>query len=169
MIQPYEQIAKEFAEHPVRTAEVPVEHFISQPLPTLRWSRPAHAWFACPAARIPGQPLELDTPERWWAIGAEHGRLLAYALVSAVRFADPMPKGPMIVRPVGGALSAVREDRRLFGALLTEVAPAFFAGERGDRTVRSDLAEILGQVLPADAMSWYQGLARDFFDWLEWS
>ena len=114
-----------------------MEHFISQPLPTLRWSRPAYAGFACPAARIPPQPLELDTPDRCWAISAEHGRLLAYALVSAIPFMDSMPEGPVTVRPAGRTLSAVREDRRLFGELMTAAAPAFFAGESGDRTVRS--------------------------------
>jgi hypothetical protein len=167
MIQPYEQIAKEFAEHPLRAAEVAVEHFISQPLPTLRWSRPAYAGFACPAARVPGQPLQLGTPDRWWAIGAEDGRLLAYALVSAVPFADPMPPGPVTVRPAGRSLSAVREDRRVFGELLTEAAPAFFAGEAGDPAVRGDLAEMLRQVLPAEAMPWHRGLTGDFLDWLE--
>ncbi len=167
MIQPYEQAAKEFAEHPLRTAEVPVEHHISHPLPTLRWASPAYAGFAGPAVRIPRQPLELGTPDRWWAIGAEHGRLLAYGLVSAVPFMDLMPEGPVTVPAAGRALSAVREDRRLFGELLTAMAPAFFAGESGDGTVRGDLAEILSQVLPAEVMPWYRGLTPDFFDWLE--
>lgn len=167
MIQPYELAAKAFAEHPLRNAEVPVEHFISQPLPTLRWARPAYAGFACPAARKPRQPLELDAPDRWWVTTAEHGRLLAYALVAAVPFMDSMPEDPVTVRPAGRALSAVREDHRLLGELMTAAAPAFFAGESGDRTIRSDLAEILSQVLPAETRPWYQGLTPDFFEWLE--
>lgn len=167
MIQPYERMAKEFAEHPIRMAEVPVEHFISQPLPTLRWSRPAYAGFAGPATRIPGQPLELGTPDRWWVIGAEHGRLLAYALVSVIPFADSIPEGPVTVRPAGRSLSAVREDRRLLGELMADAVTAFFAGESGDSTARGDLAEVLGQVLPPETMPWYRGLTPDFFDWLE--
>lgn len=169
MTRHYDQVAKEFAEHPLRTAEVPMEHFTSRPLPTMRWSGPAYAVFACPAVRVPGEPLRLDVPDRWWVLDAQHGRLLAYALVSAVPFADPMPEGPVTVRPTGRALSAVREDRRLFGELLTEVAPAFFAGESGDSTLRSDLREMVAQVLPAEAMSWHRALTPDFFSWLEQS
>ena len=51
--------------------------------------------------------------------------------------------------------------------LLTAMAPAFFAGDSGDGTVRGDLAEILSQVRPAEVMPWYRGLTPDFFDWLE--
>jgi hypothetical protein len=167
MIQPYERAAKEFAEHPLLTAEVPVEHFVSQPLPTLRWSRPAYAGFAGPATRTPRQPLELGTPDRWWAIGADHGRLLAYALVSVIPFAASIPEGPVTVQPTGRSLSAVREDRRLLGELLTDTVPAFFGGDSGDSAARGDLAEVLRQVLPAETMPWYRALTADFFDWLE--
>ncbi len=167
MIQPYDRAAKEFAEHPVRVAEVPVEHFISQPLPTLRWTRPAYAGFACPAIRIPGQPLELGTPDRFWAIGAEHGRLLVYALLRVIDFAESIPEGPVTVRSAGRSLSAVREDRRQLGELLTDAVPAFFGGESGDSTVRADLAEVLAHVLPPEAKPWYRALTPDFFDWLE--
>jgi len=167
MIQPYERAAKEFTEHPLLTAEVPVEHFVSQPLPTLRWSRPAYAGFACPATRIPGEPLELDTPDRWWAIGADHGRLLAYALVRMIPFAESIAEGPVTVRSAGRPLSAVREDRRLLGELLNGAAPAFFSGESGDATVRADLAEMLSHVLPREARPWHVALTPDFFGWLE--
>jgi hypothetical protein len=167
MIQPYERAEKEFAEHLLRTAEVPVEYFVSQPLPTLRWSGPAYAGFAGPARRIPGQPLELGTPDRWWAISADHGRLLAYALVTAVPFAESIPAGPVTVRPAGLSLSAVRDGRRLLGELLTDVAPAFFGGEDGDTAAQGDLAEVIGQILHAEAMPWYRALTPDFFGWLE--
>lgn len=166
MIQPYEQIAKEFAEHPVRIAEVAVEQFVSTALPTRRWSLPAYAVYTCSALRAPGEPLELDTPDSWLAIDAEYGTLLAYALVSLVPFADRVPEGPVTVPPVGRSLTAVREDRRRFGELMTQAAPAFFAGEGGDPAVRSDLAEMLSQVLPAETLPWYEGLTPDFFEWV---
>lgn len=166
MIQPYEEITKEFAGHPVRAAEVPVGHHVSPLLPTRRWSLPAYAAYTCPAVRLPEEPLELDTPDSWLAIDAENGSLLAYALVSVVPFADRLPEGPVTVRPVGRSLAAVREDRRRFGELMTEAAPAFFAGADGDPAVRSDLAEMLAQVLPAEALPWDEGLAPDFFAWV---
>jgi hypothetical protein len=167
MTQPYERAYKKFAVHQIRIAEVPVEHFISQALPTLRWSRPAYAGFAGPAMRIPGQPFKLGTPDRWWAISADHGRLLAYALVSAVPFAESIPAGPVTVQPVVQSLSAVEEGHRLLAQLLTGLAPAFFGGENGDAAARDELAEIIGQFLHAEAMPWYRALTPDFFSWLE--
>ncbi len=167
MIHPYEQAVKELAEHPLLTAEVPVEHFVSWLLPTLRWTRPGYAGFACPAVRIPRQHMELGNPVSWWVLSAENGKLLAYALTSVIPFADQLPEGPVTVRSAGRTLAAVREDRRRLGELLTAAAPAFFAGESGDGTVRADLAEMLGLVLPAETVPWYRAMARDFFDWLE--
>jgi hypothetical protein len=167
MIQPYERAEKEFAEHRIRTAEVPIEYFVSQPLPTLRWSRPAYAGFAGPARRIPGQPPKLGAPDRWWAISADHGRLLAYALVSAVPFAESIPAGPVTFRAADRSLSAVREGRRLLAELLTGLAPAFFGREDGDAAARDELAEVISQVLHAEAMPWYRALTPDFFGWLE--
>jgi hypothetical protein len=167
MIRPYDQAAKEFGAHLLRTAEVPVEHFVSEPLPTLRWSRPAYAGFAGPAAGIPPQPPKLGTPDRWWAIDAEIGRLLAYALVSVIPFAQSLPEGPVTMRAAGRPLSAAREDRRLLGELMTAAVPAFFSGESGDSTVRTDLTEVISQVLHPEVMPWYRALAQDFFEWLE--
>jgi hypothetical protein len=167
MIQTYDRAAKEFAEHLLRTAEVPVEDFVSDPLPTLRWSRPAYAGFACPAAGIPPQPLKLGAPVRWWAIGADDGRLLVYALVSVISFSDSPLEGPVTVRPAGRSFSAAKEDHRLLGQLMTAAVPAFFGGESGDGNLRGDLAGVIGQVLPPELMPWYEALAPDFFDWLE--
>lgn len=167
MIRTYDQAAKEFGAHVLRTTEIPVEYYVSEPLPTLRWSRPAYAGFASPAAGIPPQPPKLDTPDRWLAIGAEDGRLLAYALVSVIPFPQSFPEGPVTVQATGRSVSAALEDRRLLAELMTAAVPAFFGGESGDSTVRRDLAAVIGQVLPREVMPWYRALATDFFDWLE--
>ena len=50
---------------------------------------------------------------------------------------------------------------------MTAAAPAFFAGESGDPTVRADLIEIVGQVIKAEARPWSEGLTPDFYHWLE--
>ncbi|MCZ0984483.1 hypothetical protein O1M54_00170 [Streptomyces diastatochromogenes] len=82
-------------------AEVPLEHYVSTPLPTLRWGTPAYAVFAAPAVRAPRQPLLIDAPDRWWAVGITRPRLLMYALVSAAPFSDAPPDGPVTVSPSG--------------------------------------------------------------------
>jgi hypothetical protein len=167
MIQPYDRVAEEFTGHPLRVAEVPVEHYISELLPTMRWSRPAYAGFAAPAAAAPGEPLEVDTPDRWWGIDARNGGLLVYARVFVMAFPESLPEGPVTVQPTSRTLSAVTEGQKLLGELLTAAVPAFFGGESGDSDLRGDLAEVIGQVLPEELMPWYKALVPDFFDWLE--
>lgn len=164
---PYEQIRKEFAGHPVRQAEVPVEHSVSLPLPTLRWGAPAYAVFAGPARRVPGSPLELSTPDRWWALAAGGHRMLAYGLVSAVPFADELPPGPVTVVPAARSVAQAREGLRVLGELMDEAAPLFFRGEPGDETVRRDLAEALSAEIAEALRPWYAALVPDFFAWLE--
>jgi hypothetical protein len=167
MIRPYDRAAQEFAEHPLRTTEIPVEDYVSELLPTLRWSRPAYTGFAAPAAGSPGQPLTVGTPGPWWAFDADNGRLLAYALASEIPFPDPFLEGPVTVQPPNRSFSAVKEDRKLLGELMTAAVPAFFGGETGDGNLRGDLAGVIGQVVPQELMPWHKALARDFFDWLE--
>jgi hypothetical protein len=167
MIRPYNQAAKEFGAHLLRAAEVPLNNFVSEPLPTVRWSLPAYAGFAGPATGISPEAPAYGTPDCYWGIGAEDGRLVVYARVEAIPFAPSLPEGPLIVQGTGRSLSAALEDRRLFGELMTAAAPAFFSGENGDSIVRGDLAEVLGQVLPSELMPWYRAFAPDFFEWLE--
>ena len=93
--------------------------------------------------------------------------LLAYALTSEIPFPDPFPEGPVTVQPPNRSFSAVKEDRKLLGELMTAAVPAFFGGESGDGNLRGDLAGVIGQVLPPELMPWYEALAPDFFDWLE--
>ena len=52
----YGEIRQRQRTHVLRQTEVPVDHAVSLPLPTLRWGRPAYACFASPAIRRPGQP-----------------------------------------------------------------------------------------------------------------
>ena len=73
---------------------VPIEHAVSLPMPTMRWSSPVFAVFAGPALRRPGRPLELHPPDRWWAVDAESGDLVAYALTSHIALATHRSRSP---------------------------------------------------------------------------
>ncbi|MFD4722308.1 hypothetical protein ACFWOY_23300 [Streptomyces sp. NPDC058423] len=164
---PYEQARKEFTTHAVAQAEVPVGHFVSLPLPTLRWADPGYAGFAAPAVRTPGQPLVLGTPDRWWALGGRRRALLAYGLTAAVPFSAELRAGPVTVVSAGRSVASARENLRMLDECLNEAAPAFFRGEPGTPVARGDLDELLAAVLPAETLPWYRALTPDFFNWLE--
>jgi hypothetical protein len=164
---PYEQIRKNFAEHPVRYAEVPVEHAISLPIPTLRWSLPSFAGFAGPAVRAPARPLRLAPPDRWWALHAEGRPLIGYNLVSALPFSDDLGSDEAIVDRAGRSLTDLEEDLQVLNHLMDQAAAPFFAGSEIDAATGSDLLEVLTTHVTVAVVSWYRRLAPDFFQWLE--
>lgn len=162
----YRQVRKEFLDHPVRHAEVPVEHAISLPVPTLRWSLPGYGGFAGPATRAPGQPLRLGTPDRWWALHAEHHRLIGYGLIAAFPFAA-LGADQVLVDRSGRSVADAHEDLRLLDELMDQVAGSFLAGSASDAALRSDLLEALTTNVTDPILPWYRAFAPDFFSWLE--
>ncbi|GIH29429.1 hypothetical protein Aph01nite_77390 [Acrocarpospora phusangensis] len=162
----YEQIRKKIATHPLRQSEIPAEHYVSAPLPTLRWTTPAYAVFAAPAARAPGRPLRLSPPDRWWAMSARRRQVLVYAHQSVTPYGQ-IPTEAVTVTPTGRTFAQAKEDLRLFDELIGEAAPHFFRGETGPEPIRADVGEILHAVLPREGLPWFRALTPDFFDWLE--
>jgi hypothetical protein len=166
----YARARAEFGSHPLRTSEIPVEHEISLPVPTLRYGAPGYAGFAGPARRRPGQPLRLGAPDRWWALCAGRRGLLAYARTTAVPFTDE-PLGaewvelPLVTRDP----DAIGEDLRLLDSLAERAVPGFFGGQRGDAALRGDLLAVLTAHVTPAVIGWYRALAPDFFGWLEQS
>lgn len=63
-IMSYIELLKKQAKHPVRLAEVPLEHALSLPLPTKRCGTPGYAFFASPTVRADARSehLPLDAP-----------------------------------------------------------------------------------------------------------
>jgi hypothetical protein len=163
----YAQARKAFSEHVVRRAEVPVEHMISLPMPTTRWGGVSgYAGFACPARRRPGEPLTLSAPDRWWALGARRGELLAYARTAALPFGTLPPAERVTLPPVTRPVAAILEDLRVLDEAMERAIGPFFDGEPGDATLRGDLREIVRAQVPAEIRPWYQALTPDFFTWL---
>lgn len=165
---PYARMRKEFGEHAVRRAEVPVEYSVSLPMPTKHWAVPGYAGFACPALRAPRQPLRLRRPDRWWLLGAKGGELLAYARTSALPFAgaDPAPQ-TVTLPPATRSVAAALEDLRVLDETMERAITPFFAGEAGEPALRADLTAIIGlQAGAPQVLDWYRALAPDFFRWL---
>jgi hypothetical protein len=163
---PYRELRRAFAEHPVRRAEVPVEHAVSLPVPTLRWSVASFAGFAGPALRAPRQPLRLAPPDRWWAIDAGRCRLVAYGLAAALPFGAGAGPEPVAVDRGGRSLDAVEDDLRRLDELMDRAAAPFLSGAQGEAEVRGDLLEVLTLNVTDAVLPWYRALAPDFFGWL---
>lgn len=147
-------------------SDVPTEHYKSLPLPTLRWSAAGYASFASPCTRMPGHPLELSAPDRWWVRGAHTRGLVAYNLTVAVQFSADLDPTRLILSMSERTLAARIEDFTVFDELMDRVAPAFFAGETTDSILRQDAMQSLTALLPVGLTPWHRALAADFFEWL---
>jgi len=151
----------------LRQSEIPIEHAISLPMPTNRWGEPGYALFASPALRRPGQPVEQGGPDRWWVVSANGGNLIVYARSIAVRFSGTESWPSVTMPPVNRSIDEMRQALREIDEVMDALAPAFFAGEKGDAQLRGELASLLGSHLPEPLVPQYRELAPDFFAWLE--
>ena len=163
----YPEIRRRQAQLRIRLDEVPVEHHVSLPLPSLRGGEPAYACFAGPAVRAPGAPLRVGTPDRWWVVRATDLRLVTYALVRSVAFAPTLSPGPVLVPQTGRSMRELRADEELLDGLMTTAAARFFAGESPGGALADDLTGALATLVPAALMPWHRALTPDFFTWLD--
>jgi hypothetical protein len=163
----YADARRLFGTHPIRISEIPVEHAISLPVPTLRCGAPGYAGFAGPARRVPHAPLQLGAPDRWWVLGVQRGALLLYGLTTAVRFMEKLSPEQVTLPPVTRSLAAVEEDLRILDMLMDRAGGEFFAVRPADADLVTDLLAVLTAHVSPMVMSWYRGLAPDFFGWLE--
>jgi hypothetical protein len=148
-------------------SEVPIEHAVSLPLPTLRWEEPAYAYFAAPALRTPDAPMQQSAPDRWWVLAAHGGRLLIYALAKALAFPSDQMFEPVTLPRLSMSRDELRQSLKTMEELLDALAPQFFAGEAGDQVLRKNLAAMLAEMLPQPLQPQYRALTPDFFAWLE--
>lgn len=151
----------------VRVAEVPVEHAVSFPLPTLRFGAAAYAAFAAPALRPTDGPAEQGVPDRWWAVDAVAGRLVVYALWQAIPFAEGVAWSPVTLPSLNRSVAEVRKLIADLEGRVAGLAPRFFASEPGDAEARRGLLRALAEFLPAPLQPQYRALVPDFFAWLE--
>lgn len=164
---PYKKLRDAFTRHPIRTAEVPVEHAISLPLPTLRWGRPAIAGFSAPALRQPGRPLELGAPDRWWLLDMSGQRLLAYATTAAIPFDGGLSDETVEVDRTGQSIDNINETLHMLDEAMDRVIEPFLAGQPGDAAQRSDVMEILTLAVTKAVLPRYRALCPDFLGWLD--
>jgi hypothetical protein len=168
----YEQASTLLSSHSLRGSEIPIESYVSLPMPSLRWKQPAWACFAAPSLMRPGQN-RIGLPDRWWAIDAKSGRLAAYAredIVSAVHL-DPkavdVVDGIVEIKPTGRTIEEVQSARGRVETAIDLVSEAFFEQRPAPGSNRAQARAALDAALPHDILVFHRALAPDFFAWLE--
>jgi hypothetical protein len=146
--------------------EIPESHASSLAIPTLRFNLPVFARFTCPAYRRPGQPMVQGAPDRWWAIHAATGKLVFYALWSAVPFAEDFLWQAQELPHLGITLEQFEVLIGRIPGIIDGIAPGFFNQLPVSREVCREFLEVLHQVIPAPLFQFYERLAPDFFDYL---
>lgn len=163
----YSEIRLRQRNSPLRQSEIPVEHAVSLPMPTLRFGTPMYASFASPAQRQPQQPMRQGAPDRWWAVDARSGHLLLYAGVAVVPIAPDAHWETVTLPAVASSVEELRQGLAQIEEKMNGLAPVFFAGETGEKADRDALTAALLKVLPDPIVPQYRAVAPDFFAWLE--
>ena len=158
-----EEISQLLSKDMISRTELPLEWELSLPMPTLRLFSPAYAWFASPAERHPGKPLRLSPPDRWLALEASSGRLLAY---SAWEFA--LKTGQQNWQPVELPIGKKSREEAMasFQYVLERLnasAVAFFGNQLPPSLALTAITDYLNPSM----LPWYQFIAPDFWKWLE--
>lgn len=150
-----------------RESEVPSGYAVSLALPTRRWFGPGFAYFASPATRRPGEPVQQKSPDRWWVVDAHTGRVIAYALVAAIPFHEGLPWGDVQWTASSASIPQQRDAYERLAIVIDRIAPFFFRGETLPSAERKALTDVLAELIPAALMVQYRALVPDFFSWLE--
>ena len=132
----YSDVRQRQRNSPLRQSEIPVEHAVSLPMPTLRFGTPVYAGFASPAQRQPQQPMRQNPPDRLGAVDARSGHLLLYASTTVFPIAADAHWETVTLPPAESSVEELRQGLAQIEAKLNGLAPAFFAGEAGDKAER---------------------------------
>jgi hypothetical protein len=158
--------------HPIRKSEVPIESYISLPLPTLRWHMAAWASFAAPSIRRTDQPFRLGLPDRWWAIDARAGRLAAYAKESVIAAlgvdatSASLTDGLIELKPTTRSIEEQRSNLTRLASAFDLITDFFFEGRAAPGSNRREADAALRAAVPEELLPFYRGLAPDFCSWI---
>jgi hypothetical protein len=165
---PYGEARDLLNRHPIRMSEIPVESYISLPMPTRRWPQAVWASFAAPAVRQPGQ-RSVAPPDRWWAIDARTGRLASFAHTSIVPLdaTSASSSDDLIgMKPETRSVDEQKSDLIRMAKALDLVTDHFFEGRTAPASNRREAEAALRKAIPEQLMPFYRAMAFDFFDWL---
>jgi hypothetical protein len=163
----YGELRERQKSHVLIRSEVPLEHAVSLPLPSLAWGEPAYGFFASPALRRPNEPMQQGAPDRWWMLAAYGGRVLVYALCKSLPFPGGAQFETVTLPRVALSRDELRQSLKAVEGALDGLVPRFFAQEPGDAQERKHLGAMLTELLPKPLHPQYRAMVPDFFSWLE--
>lgn len=163
----YAQARKLLMTHCVKSAEVPTDSYVSYPMPTKRWHLPA---WACFSGSTSARPVAQDTfePNRWWAVNAQSGRLIAYAdekAVSAFSIAAEHHRLVSRTTEFQSIDEAVEASRQLERSL-DLVVEHFLIGRPAPERNRREAISAIQAAISANLICHYETFADDFIAWL---
>lgn len=153
--------------HLLRQSEIPVEHYVSLPLPTRKWLEPAYISFASPVLKNTENPVLQEVPDRWWVIAANGEKIIIYALCSILHFAPNNDFEISQSEPIMTSIAELQMSLSNIKELATHLADTFFEGGNGDKEMRQALLESMKEYLPGFLWQQHLAAAPDFFDWLQ--
>jgi hypothetical protein len=151
----------------ILNSEVPIQSYVSIPLPTKRFGRAAFASFSCPEHLVIGQKPQVGPPDRWWLFDERAEHLLCYSITAVTPFAQPMPLPGADGAPPKATVDEKARSLAELEALIDGIAPPFFNGGESSREQRLDISLRLSSYVGAELLPYYKALAPDFFDWLD--
>ena len=167
----YEQAQQWFSRHSLRLSELPIESWISNPMPTRRWGRASWAWFRAPSVLRPGNS-QVGAPDRWWSMDAKTGQLQVYAKEDAIAAlrqegGSPAPQGLFALTPRAHTLAEQQGALARLAAAIDKVSEPFFENRWAPVGNRAEAAQALEAATPREMAPFYHALAPDFFAWLK--
>jgi hypothetical protein len=143
--------------------EVPIQSYISIPLPTKRFGQSAFASFSCPEHLVIGQKPDIAPPDRWWLFDERAEHLLCYSVTAVAPFAQPMPRPGSGDAPAKVSVAEQARSLAELEALIDEIAPAFFKGDISPPEQRSEVSLRLSSYVGAELLPLLQSSGARFF------
>lgn len=151
----------------IRESEIPVGHYISWPMPIIEKNLKGFISFASPALRQPDQPMKIGTPDRWWILNADNGKLIVYALCTAMPYANYKFHEPFTLPKIQLSIQEIRQKQDSMAILMDSIVIDFFDQKPINLTTRNAILEIYKALIPGSLFSDYRVIAPQFFSWLD--
>ena len=144
---------------------VPTVWELSLPMPTLRFSKPAYAWFVSAALKTPGSPLKLSPPNIFFALDAITGEILHYDTWKLPLKAS-QERWYAVDLPLSKFSREASKERfsRVIDSL-NQAASDFFK----NNAIKPVDAHRINEYLNVEMLAWYKSIAFDFWSVLDLS
>jgi len=162
----FSAIQRAWERHPLRIAVVPLERWISLPMPTMHYGRPAYVFFSASNPSPLAERKRIGPPDRWWVLAADHAEPMLFALCSVLplggREWSPTPLGEDSER----TLEQIEVGYAQLQRAMDVVSVAFLSGGEASESSKCEVLTQLRSQLPESILEQHRAAAPDFFRWL---